>query len=84
MQIGVLFTAMIHFLKNLLTYGSSLLRVAFSSCGEQGLLFVVVRCVGFSSQWLLLLQSKGFRRTGFSSCGSRALEHRLSSYGARA
>ena len=39
-------------------------------------------CVGFSLQWLLLLQSTGSRCTGFSSCGSRALEHRLSSCGA--
>ena len=34
-------------------------------------------CVGFSLQWLLLLQSTGSRRAGFSSCGSWALEHRL-------
>ena len=42
-------------------------------------------CVGFSSRWLLLLRSTGSRRAaGFSSCGSRALEHRLSSCGTRA
>ena len=29
-------------------------------------------CTGFSLQWLLLLQSMDSRRTGFSSCGSRA------------
>ena len=45
--------------------GSSLLRVAFSSCGERGLLFVAVR-------GLLLLQSMGSRHAGFSSCGLRA------------
>ena len=39
---------------------------------------------GFSLQWLLLLQSMGSRRKGFSSCGSRALERRLGSCGARA
>ena len=39
-------------------------------------------CVGFSLQWLLLLRSTGSRHAGFSSCGSRALEHRLSSCGA--
>ena len=55
---------------------------AFSSCGERGLLFVVVR--GFSLRWLLLLWSTGSRHTGFSSCGSWALERRLSSCGARA
>ena len=40
--------------------------------------------MGFLLQWLLLLQSMGSRCTGFSSCGSRALERRLSSCGARA
>ena len=39
-------------------------------------------CAGFSLQWLLLLWSTGSRCAGFSSCGSRALEHRLSSCGA--
>ena len=57
---------------------------AFSSCGEQGLLFVAVRKLLFSLRWLLLLRSTGFRRAGFSSCGTRALERRLSSCGARA
>ena len=41
-------------------------------------------CAGFSLRWLLLLQSTGSRRAGFSSCGSWALERRLSSCGARA
>ena len=41
-------------------------------------------CAGFSLRWLLLLQSTGSRRAGFSSYGSRALEHRLSSCGTRA
>ena len=41
-------------------------------------------CVGFSLRWLLLLRSTGSRRAGFSSCGSRALERRLSSCGAQA
>ena len=43
--------------------------------------FVVVHGV---MQWLLLLQSVGSRRAGFSSCGLKALECRLSSCGARA
>ena len=43
--------------------GSSLLHGLFSSCWEQGLLFVSVR-------GLLLLQSTGSRCTGFSSCGT--------------
>ena len=37
--------------------------------------------MGFSLPWFLLLRSTGSRRVGFSSCGSRALEHRLSSCG---
>ena len=43
-----------------------------------------LRCAGFSSQWLLLLQSTGSRWAGFSSCGTWALERRLSSCGTRA
>ena len=43
---------------------------AFSSCGEWGPLFVVVR--GLLITVLLLLQSTGSRRAGFSSCGSWA------------
>ena len=43
-----------------------------------------LRCAGFSLQWLLLLRSMGSRSVGFSSCGTRALECRLSSCGARA
>ena len=39
---------------------------------------------GFSLRWLFLLQSTGSRRVGFSSCGSRVLERRLSSCGAQA
>ena len=31
-----------------------------------------LQCVGFSSQWLLLLQSTGSRHAGFSSCGTQA------------
>ena len=41
-------------------------------------------CTGFSLRWFLLLRSLGSRHVGFSSCGSRALERRLSSCGARA
>ena len=39
---------------------------------------------GFSLQWLPLLWSMDSRHSGFSSCGSWALEHRLSSCGAQA
>ena len=31
-----------------------------------------LRCTGFSLRWLLLLQSTGSRRAGFSSCGTQA------------
>ena len=40
-----------------------------------------LQCASFSLQRLLLLRSSGSRRVGFSSCGSRALERRLSSCG---
>ena len=43
---------------------------AFSSYGEQGLLFVAV--CGLLIGWLLLLQSMGSRCAGFSSCGAWA------------
>ena len=41
--------------------------------------FSSLRCAGFSLRWLLLLWSRGSRCGGFSSCGSWALERRLSS-----
>ena len=57
-------------------------RGLFSGCGEQGLLFVVV------CRLLIVMAplagSTGSRRVGFRSCGSWALEHRVSSCGARA
>ena len=52
--------------------------VAASGC------YSLLRCAGFSLWWLLLLRSTGSRRAGFSSCGSRALQRRLSSCGTRA
>ena len=56
---------------------------AFSSCGERGLLFVVVRR-RLTAVASLVEHGMGSRRAGFSSCGTRALERRLSSCGARA
>ena len=44
----------------------------------------LLRCMGLSLQWPLLLQSMGSRRAGFSSWGTWALEHRLSGCGTRA
>ena len=63
---------------------------AFSSCGEQGLLFVAVH--GFLIAVASLVSEYGLQAhrlqqlwlMGFSSCGSWALEYRLSSCGARA
>ena len=43
-----------------------------------------LQCAAFSLQWLLLLRSTGSRQAGFSSCGTRVPERRLSSCGARA
>ena len=45
-------------------------KQAFSSCGERG--YSLLRCVGFSLQWLLLLRRMGSRHAGFSSCGAQA------------
>ena len=53
--------------------------------------YSLLRCTGFSLQWLLLLKDRALGTQalvvvarGLSSCISRALEHRLSSCGARA
>ena len=53
----------------------------FSSCGERGLLFLAGRRLLITVA--SLLWSTGSRRTGFSSRGRWALEHRLSSCGRR-
>ena len=63
--------------------GSLLLCAGFSLVVASGG-YSLLWCVGFSLQWLLLLQSTGSRHMGFSSCGLRALECRLSSCGAQA
>ena len=68
------------------------LRGGISSCGARAshprgfsspwLLFPVASLPrGFSSPWLLLLQRTGCRAQDLCSCGSWALEHRLSSCG---
>ena len=70
--------------------GSLLLCAGFSLVAAIGG-YSLLRCVGFSLQWLLLLRSMGSRHVGsvvvacgLSSCGSRALERRLSSCGSQA
>ena len=63
---------------------------AFSSCGEQGLLFVVVRMLLIAVASLCCrAQALGTRASvvvarGLSSCSSQALERRLSSCGTQA
>ena len=62
---------------------------AFSSCGEQGLLFIAVRGLLIAVASLVAEHGVGARASvvvaqGLSSCGSWALEHRLSSCGSRA
>ena len=61
----------------------SLLRTGFLSLRRMG---ATLCCSVWASHCggLSLLQSTGSRRVGFSSCGSRALERRLSSCAARA
>ena len=60
--------------------GSSLLCAGFSLVMVRGLLS---GCTLQAScwEWLLLLWSIGSRCLGFSSCGVKALEHKLSSCG---
>ena len=62
---------------------------AFSSCGERGLLFVVVRGLLIAVASRCGARALGARASvvvarGLSSCGSWALDHRLCSCGARA
>ena len=65
--------------------------LAFSSCGERGLLFVavhglliVVACLCCGAQAVGTQASIAAACVDFSSCGSRALERRLSSCGSQA
>ena len=63
---------------------------AFCSCGERGLLFVVVCRLLIvvaslvTEHRLQVHRLQQLWHVGFNSCGSWALEHRLSSCGARA
>ena len=52
-------------------FGSSLLCEGFSLVAARWG-YSSLQCMGFSLRWLLLLQSTGPRRMGFSSCGTRA------------
>ena len=68
-------TVSLFFLKNKFIY--FWLRWVFvAACGlslvavSRG--YPLLRCAGFSLQWLLLLWSTGFRRAGFSSCDTWA------------
>ena len=79
---GQTFSFLFFFFFFLATFGLRCCAWSFSSWGSQG--YSSLWCAGFSLRWLLLLQSTGSRHMGFSSCGSRALERRLSSCGSRA
>ena len=63
----------------LIHYNLRIDRPTVFCCCSFGCVGSLLQCAGFSVRWLLLLQSMGSRCTGFSSCGSQALEHRLSS-----
>ena len=54
---------------------------AFSSCSKWGLLFIVVH--GLLIVVASPVAEHGLMHVGFSSCGTRALERRFSSHGAR-
>ena len=77
------------FYLSLASLGLSCCARAFSSCSEQGLLFIAVRRLLIvvashcGARALGAWASVGVPR-GLSSCGSRALERRLSSCGAQA
>ena len=75
---------LIFFFINLFIFGcvgSSLLHAGFLWLRRAGAT-LLLRCADFSLLWLLLLRSTGSRHAGFSSCGLRALEHRLGRCGA--
>ena len=74
-----LFIYLIYFWLHWVFLAACVLSLVAASGGYSSL-----HCVGFSLHWLFLLRSTGSRHAGFRSCGSRALEHRLSSCGARA
>ena len=63
--------------------GSSLLCAGFLQLRRAGG-YSSLRCVGFSLRWLLFVVEPRLQARGLSSCGSQALELRLSSCGARA
>ena len=54
--------------------------VFIAACGLSAVVasggYSLLRCAGFSLQWLLLLRSTGSRRTGFSSCSTWAQQLR--------
>ena len=55
---------------------------AFSSCGERGLLFIEMH--GLLIAGASLVVEHRLQARGLSSCGSRAIERRLSSCGTQA
>ena len=89
-KVSLFFNLFILFYLLLSVLGLCCCARAFSSCSERGLLFVAVRRLLIVVASLVeehRLQACGLQQlwhAGFSSCGSRALEHRLSSCGSRA
>ena len=78
------FTAFFKNLFNLFlaTLGLCCCLWAFSSCSKRGQFFVEVS--GLHIAVASLVAEHGLQACGLSSCGSRALEHRLGSCGTRA
>ena len=85
----ILYLRKLDFLKKFILFIYFWLRQVFDAARGLSLVaasrgYSLLRYAGFSLRWLPLLRSKGSRRAGFSSCGSQALERRISSYGSRA
>ena len=71
-----------HFYLFLAALGLCCCPRTFSSCGERGLLFVPVCGLLIAvASWALGAPASVVVVHGLSTCGSRALEHRLSSCG---
>ena len=95
MRLQTIVTIILAFLKNFIYLFLAVLGLrccmwAFSSCGEWGLLFIAL-CGLFIAvvslccrAWALGVRASVVVACGLSSCGSQALERRLSSCGTRA
>ena len=79
-------SSMMHFELIFGCAGSSWLRVGFHSCGERGLLFIVVSkfLIAVASLVGLWARASGFAACGLSGCDLRALRCGLSGCGEQA